>query len=267
MADYCEILSTEKDRLYLLCDKLRSEDGLVVKDRSYKFKTYPSCFIGSELVDYLICEGIANDRIEAVFIGQQLIDYNLIHHVLDNHPFKDDYLFFRFRDDDPIGLKLSKPGPSVASLLSDCGVSIQGYVLKKGIIKWNKRFMVLKQDESKLYYYTTDLDSSPRQVVDLDDLFLYVQEIPNLKKKHYCFRIVTEKTNFDFAFQQSKDQISWLEALTNAGVKMKQFQEEEEILRSHQNIHQFRNITIEGQEISLSKYKNKVVLIVNVASK
>ncbi|NEQ87860.1 MAG: hypothetical protein F6K26_50170, partial [Moorea sp. SIO2I5] len=35
-------------------------------------------------------------REDAVTIGQILINRGIIHHVADDHPFRDDYLFYRF---------------------------------------------------------------------------------------------------------------------------------------------------------------------------
>lgn len=36
------------------------------------------------------------DKKQAVRLGQRLIDENLVHHVLDQHKFADDFLFYRF---------------------------------------------------------------------------------------------------------------------------------------------------------------------------
>ena len=55
--------------------------------------------IASELVDWLISSGEAEDRNQAVLQGQLLVNTDYIHHVLDEHNFEDSYLFFRFRQD------------------------------------------------------------------------------------------------------------------------------------------------------------------------
>ncbi len=34
------------------------KNGLDIKDRKYRFKTYPSCFIGSDCVKFLIMNGV-----------------------------------------------------------------------------------------------------------------------------------------------------------------------------------------------------------------
>ena len=53
----------------------------------------------SELVDWLISSGEAEDRRNAVQLGQLLLETDFIHHVVDEHNFEDGYLFFRFRQD------------------------------------------------------------------------------------------------------------------------------------------------------------------------
>jgi potassium efflux system protein len=39
-------------------------------------------------------------REEAIELGQILLERGIIHHVLDQHHFKDSYLFYRFCDDE-----------------------------------------------------------------------------------------------------------------------------------------------------------------------
>ena len=55
--------------------------------------------LASELVDWFIASGEAEDRAQAVLLGQLLVDTDYIHHVVDEHNFEDAYLFFRFRQD------------------------------------------------------------------------------------------------------------------------------------------------------------------------
>ncbi len=55
--------------------------------------------LASELVDWMVSSGEAESRVKAVELGNLLIDTDYIHHVVDEHHFEDDYLFFRFRTD------------------------------------------------------------------------------------------------------------------------------------------------------------------------
>jgi hypothetical protein len=65
-------------------------------DRSYRLKTYKQCFVGSEAVDYLVQSGATATREDAVLLGNAFIEMHLIEHVLRDHAFKDEYLFYRF---------------------------------------------------------------------------------------------------------------------------------------------------------------------------
>ncbi len=82
-----------------LVNKIRGENGLEIKDRIYLFKTYPKCFIGNELIQFLINYSQIT-KSEAIELGQSLIDQKIIHHVTDDHDFKDGYLFYRFYVDE-----------------------------------------------------------------------------------------------------------------------------------------------------------------------
>lgn len=62
--------------------------------------------------------------------------------------------------------KIKLGGPSVAALQSDCGVTQVGWILKKGTLFWNKRFLLVKQDEGKLYYFKSNLDPAPHLLLN-----------------------------------------------------------------------------------------------------
>lgn len=51
---------------------------------------------------------------------------------------------------------LSPAGPSVASLKKDCGTKF-GPAQKKGLLKWQQTFIVLRQGDDTLYEFRTDL--------------------------------------------------------------------------------------------------------------
>ena len=82
-----------------LVKQMRSANGVGLEDRRYRLNIYPACFIGSEAVNWLI-EHYNYTREEAIELGQILVERGIIHHVLDQHPFKDSYLFYRFCDDE-----------------------------------------------------------------------------------------------------------------------------------------------------------------------
>ncbi|XP_062848621.1 DEP domain-containing mTOR-interacting protein [Trichomycterus rosablanca] len=81
--------------------RLRLHEGKVIKDRRHHLRTYPNCFVGKELIDWLIEHKEASDRDTAIRIMQKLLNQSIIHHVCDEHKdFKDLKLFYRFRKDD-----------------------------------------------------------------------------------------------------------------------------------------------------------------------
>ena len=78
-----------------LVTAMRGEHGVKIVDRRYGLKTYTKVFLGSEAVSWLKDYEKAT-LAEAIAIGQLMIEQNLIHHVLDEHDFKNEPLFYRF---------------------------------------------------------------------------------------------------------------------------------------------------------------------------
>jgi potassium-dependent mechanosensitive channel len=87
------------DDLAAVVARLRGPSGLDIEDRRHLLSVYRRCFVGREAVDWLTHhEGLT--RSDAVRLGQALVDRGTIHHVLDEHPFRDADLFYRFRADE-----------------------------------------------------------------------------------------------------------------------------------------------------------------------
>ncbi len=78
---------------------------VAIKDRKYGFpaKTYPKCFVGTEAVRALIADNIAADEDDAVRLGNMLLSAGVFHHVVKEHPFKNEELFYRFASDEDHG--------------------------------------------------------------------------------------------------------------------------------------------------------------------
>ena len=82
-----------------LVTAMREPGGLEIKDRRDHLNFYPACFIGSEAVEWLVQTQNCT-REEAIQLGQILIERRIIHHVLDEYPFRDDYFFYSFYADE-----------------------------------------------------------------------------------------------------------------------------------------------------------------------
>jgi MarR-like DNA-binding transcriptional regulator SgrR of sgrS sRNA len=82
-----------------LAEKMRAENGVTIKTRRYKLKFYHRCFLGNEAVDWIVAQtNFSRDR--AIQLGQKMMDKKLFHHIVDEHNFKDEPLFYRFYEDE-----------------------------------------------------------------------------------------------------------------------------------------------------------------------
>ena len=87
--------STSMRRSSDLTIKVRAlRKSVVVKDRQYRLRVYPNCFVAAEAVDTLIHLGFAATRQEAVRLGRSMqLECNAMEHVTGSHLFADDFLF------------------------------------------------------------------------------------------------------------------------------------------------------------------------------
>jgi pyruvate/2-oxoglutarate dehydrogenase complex dihydrolipoamide dehydrogenase (E3) component len=92
---------TDPDSIDQLVETLRH--NLDIKDRTYRLTTYENCFVGSEACEWMVESGVAEDVHEAEVIGNLLLEADVFHHVLRDHNFKNDYLFYRFTEDESHG--------------------------------------------------------------------------------------------------------------------------------------------------------------------
>ncbi|NJL82212.1 MAG: mechanosensitive ion channel [Chloroflexaceae bacterium] len=82
-----------------IVSRMRGPSGLDIRDRRHRFQLFPKCFVGTEAVQWLMEQEKAT-RAEAIAIGRLLVALGIIHHVLDEHSFRDDHLFYRFYMDE-----------------------------------------------------------------------------------------------------------------------------------------------------------------------
>jgi pyruvate/2-oxoglutarate dehydrogenase complex dihydrolipoamide dehydrogenase (E3) component len=81
----------------------RMMDELDIQDRRYRLSKYKQCFIGSEAVVWMLSNDIAKDEEDAVRLGNMLLNSGMFHHVTRDHEFKNENLFYRFRQHENTG--------------------------------------------------------------------------------------------------------------------------------------------------------------------
>lgn len=83
------------DDLDVIARRLMGE--VEIKDRTWLFKTYKRCFLGTDLVKAMVKLQIAPDVKGAVAVGNQLMERRVFHHVWEaGFEFKNSTLFYRF---------------------------------------------------------------------------------------------------------------------------------------------------------------------------
>lgn len=95
-----------------LYQDLYKSDPPIIKNRKYHMQVYKACFRGDELITWLVNQFQVQDRNEGVAVGRMLLMHGLIHHVCDDHTFKDEGLFYRFCRDDANDPDTNKLNPS-----------------------------------------------------------------------------------------------------------------------------------------------------------
>lgn len=83
----------------------RAQQGVVVRDRSYRFKTYHKCFVGKELAMWIKQEELVETLEQATLLGQAMLAKGHFNHVTRDHGFKNEELFYRWSTDEPHGAK------------------------------------------------------------------------------------------------------------------------------------------------------------------
>ncbi|ABN65709.2 predicted protein [Scheffersomyces stipitis CBS 6054] len=88
-------------KLSELAEELQTRStGLPLVDRTWHFKRHLHCFLGSELVSWLLeCFEDIQTRDEATSYGQSLMNKGLFKHVESRHGFLDGYYFYEFESE------------------------------------------------------------------------------------------------------------------------------------------------------------------------
>jgi hypothetical protein len=106
------------------------------------------------------------------------------------------------------------------------------------------------------------LSSGPSAIINLQQGVLETAEC-ECKSGSFCFTLSDGKLKWVLCAYNSKTQITWLEALSNIGIK---FREEEFEPTKETTIYDFTVNDIDGHPLFLDQYRDKVCIVVNVAS-
>ena len=95
-----------------LWGRMAAAGGLRIEDRAHQLRAYANCFVGRQAVDWMVAS-LGISRLQALHLGRSLVAVGVIRHVLDEHDFKDDDLFYRLAPlapaADPDGLAQGVP--------------------------------------------------------------------------------------------------------------------------------------------------------------
>src|SRR5690242_19457393 len=98
-----------------------------IRNRSWMKRIHRDCFIGSEAVDFLVQQGLADTRQIAVQLLQKMAAKEMLKRVTDNaKSFSDSYSYYRFRDDE-----------TESAVLANTGAGNTGPTTGQGGCKWS----------------------------------------------------------------------------------------------------------------------------------
>ena len=90
-------LSSNIEFLYRV--KLDFKKTKLIEDRRYMLHKFHNCFVGSEFIKWMM-KTYNLPRYVCVNVGKAMVERKLCSHVTNEHDFEDEYLFYRFYDDD-----------------------------------------------------------------------------------------------------------------------------------------------------------------------
>ncbi|EMR08771.1 hypothetical protein PNEG_02942 [Pneumocystis murina B123] len=93
-----EKLKTLDAKLNSIAQEIQGPRGIKFQDRRWHLKLYENCFIGMDMVTWLL-ENFSDisTREEAVYYGNELLSKGLFEHVNNDHQFLDGYFFYRLK--------------------------------------------------------------------------------------------------------------------------------------------------------------------------
>ncbi|XP_065831876.1 phosphatidylinositol 3,4,5-trisphosphate-dependent Rac exchanger 1 protein-like isoform X2 [Oscarella lobularis] len=143
-----------------------------LKEHMHHLKSIPFSITGSKLVDWMVENGDACKKEEALSLGQYLIGKGFLHHVSDKHQFKDDQLLFRFFADEEKKESGSMTPTSKAKLSVSVSVRpdfhvIDSYTSKTIVLPCTEEGNDFAVEETEPITVSAVVSSSPAQLAGL----------------------------------------------------------------------------------------------------
>ena len=255
-------------------------------------------FTGAALVDWLVANpqitkdvaaredktkvkpGVEGDVARATEIGKALLFHRLAHHVTDDYDFENSpRVSYSFIEDESYEIKATHK--VLSAIIALPTVFHQGRLEMRtqtlfGSEAWRPAYVVLDDASSKprmLHMYKRQSAAgAPFAEYAVEDCMCHLLECMDCKTGWYCFTLRARKgmssseQSVTLCADHSKKQEGWLSALMEAGVR---FEKEDAGDVSHiKSIFDLEARQLRTKEIvPLSKFRGKVCLVVNVASK
>eukprot|EP00042_Codosiga_hollandica_P014599 m.33748 g.33748 ORF g.33748 m.33748 type:complete len:270 (-) comp43249_c0_seq1:694-1503(-) len=235
-----------------IAGKLASSE--MIQDRTYHFKTYPQCFIAEECVNWLIIRGYAKTPVEAMQLAELLQRGNFISHVVDDHEFKNEPLFFYVR-------RSIDPGPNVYQLVEDKNdCKAQGWLTPSGLFS-KAKYHVLSATRKTLHVFPSDISSKPESTIFIPDGTI----ISYASRTAFTLEFPESSSQGSLTFEAGDGLESWIQGFVNFGSTIRE--DVSSLVQSAKSIFEFSAVDIGGHELSISAFSPKVCVVVNVASK
>lgn len=173
-----------------------------VGTHSYLLKKYDKTFVGSEAIDFMLREGLASSREDAVFLGQRFCkELNLFHHVCWDHPFKDGFYFYRFTDKESDDMSsLSLPSVSSKQLRAIASSFSRGMVVSTHKLKLSSYKETFSGKEAVDHMVTNGLASNRIHAVFLGQrimeeigYFHHITREQQFKDAPYLYRFIKQQ--------------------------------------------------------------------------
>ena len=224
------------------------------------------------MVNFLIEKKEAENETEAILIGNKLIDFDYLHHVANDHIFKNEYLFYRFREDEDYNEE--DRDLSASKIKQSDRIAKQGFVFVKKVHFWNKRFLIVRNDLEKLFFYDNIVSTKPRYVIDFSSNQKYfLSEVKDEKNNFYTLKLEKKNEVIFISSETSSEIEQWIESFICCGAIPENktiinysFLGFDLINTNPLNFYDLSALDIDNQSLNFSSFKDKVVLIVNVAS-